>query len=177
MTKLRDTAQHRIIKINMIIKDIELTAGIVDSFDKFFGKGIFKKKKTQDKYSIIIGKLKEMITELKKADPDSELNECEINPAILNRLNDYYDRMTKEENEYLKFLDSQKKTLENGVIYYDNDFYQHRVVPCRFEPFENCREIEYNSIDIVEIENDDYDCLVIDYSSDDDWDNPRSCCY
>ncbi len=169
MSKLRDNVKNRITKIEMVISDIQRMEGIVESINEYIEDDI------QSDYGVLIKKLKEKINDLKKLNPKTELDKFAITPSILNRLNNYYKNMSRKEKKYLKFLDSRKEKLKDGFIYYDNDFYQHRVVPCRFEPFENCRKIEYKSINIVRIDNDDYDCLVIDYSGDNDWDNPRSC--
>jgi hypothetical protein len=169
MSKLRDTVKNRITKIEMLISDIKRIEEIAESINEYMDGDM------QSDYGIVIEKLKEEINKLEKLNPKTELDKFAIAPAIINRLNNYYKNMSKKEKQYLRFLDSKKEKLKNGVIYYDNDFYQHRVVPCRFEPFENCRKIEYKSINIVRIDNDDYDCLVIDYSGDNDWDNPRSC--
>lgn len=170
--KLKDTVEHRIIKYRMVLSYEQNDLDIVKSLS-----GITVNESTSDLIDFIQRTTTEYfsrfdiyrseIKRLEKLDPDTELSDFFIHPALMHVMSKDIVDMTKEEKNYLTFLNSQKVHIANERLHMPGCFHNSRTLPCStrkhigLEP-QLC-QLGFG----IPIENEDFDCLIVRFCTDD----------
>lgn len=170
---MKETNKGLLLKYEITISEIEYSTSLRKSFDKYLGKYIEKEKDwfericdfiIQRKIQNYKRSLRKEIKRIKKLDPNATADKFFVQQYLLNGLNKHDSEMSEFETEYIKMLEANSEIISNTTLYVYNDFYEHRVAPAKFENFDGCRKFNFSKAKIVTIENnDDCDCLIIDY--------------
>lgn len=170
--KLRDTVEHRIIKYKMVLSYEQNDLELVDAFHQAIsdepGSNLIDFiQRTTTEYFSRFDIYRSEIKRLEKLDPNTELSDFFIHPALMHVMSKDIVDMTKEEKNYLTFLNSQKVHIANERLHMPGCFHNSRTLPCStrkhigLEP-QLC-QLGFG----IPIENEDFDCLIVRFCTDD----------
>ena len=170
--KLKDTVEHRIIKYRMVLSYEQNDLELVDAFHQAIsdepGSNLidFIQRATTEYFSRL-DVYRSEIKRLENLDPDTELSDFFIHPSLMHVMSKDIEDMSKEEKDYLTFLNSQKVHITNERIHMPGCFRNSRTLPCSTKKHVGL-EPQFCQLGFgIPIENEDFDCLIIRFCTDD----------
>ena len=170
--KLKDTVEHRIIKYKMVLSysayDLELTETLCKDAYKESANDLmdFLQRVTTEYYSRL-DVYRSEIKRLERLDPNTELSDFFVHPSVMHIMSKDIVDMTDEEKNYLTFLNSQKVHITNEKLNMPECFPNSRTIPCSTKKHIGLEPKVCEFGFGIPIENEDFDCLIIRFCTDD----------